>query len=569
MIKKAIITLFVLSFSFNFHSNAETADPTYENVKEFNATYIVNKDGSVDVTERILYYFPSDRHGIFRIIPFTTENQDGKKYKFKIEDVTVDGGPFTKSTKGEEIEIKIGDPNKYVNGEKQYVIHYKLKGALTYFSDHDEFYWNVTGTGWDVPIERVYATVTFPFGLTADNFDSACYTGSYNSSDSFCNMGYLGKSAQYTNNTQLYTNEGLTIVAGFPKGLIDVMEPKVYRDWGAIIGGLIWGSVFFGFYVALPIYVFLSWLKDYRMTKKARIVAAWFEPPKDADNKGHLSPAETSVLIDKTVDSKDLTATLIDLAQRGYLKIRETVKKKFLASDPVYEIVLLKDTVAVESDVKLKDFEKLLLTSLALRAGEDMAVSTETLSKSLDFGKKIDKFYDTVSKGLVAKKIFKNNPHDLNSLYLGLGIMSIFFGDIPLFISAIFFGRRSGLKTELGVERYGEAVSLKNFLVSQDEQLNFQSKNQMFFEKLLPYATAFGVEKVWAKRFSDIVMKNPDWYEGQNFNIATYAAFNHAVRSSFASSYATSTRSSSGHSSGFGGGGFSGGGGGGGGGGSW
>jgi uncharacterized membrane protein len=305
------------------------------------------------------------------------------------------------------------------------------------------------------------------------------------------------------------------------------------------------------------------------MTKKARIVAAWFQPPKDADKNGNLSPAETSVLIDKSVDSKDLTATLIDLAQRGYLKIRETVKKKFLADSPVYEIVLLKDRDTIETDSKLKDFEKLLLTSLASKAREDMAVSTETLSKSLDFGRKIDKFYDTVSKGLVAKKVFANNPHDLGNLYLGLGVMAIFFADIPLFIVSLLFGRKSGLKTDLGVEMYGEAVSLKNFLVSQDEQLNFQSKNQMFFEKLLPYATAFGVEKVWAKRFSDIIMKNPDWYEGQNFNLATYAAFNHAVQSSFASSYATSTRSSSGHSSGFSGGGFSGGGGGGGGGGSW
>ena len=92
------------------------------------------------------------------------------------------------------------------------------------------------------------------------------------------------------------------------------------------------------------------------------------------------------------------------------------------------------------------------------------------------------------------------------------------------------------------------------------------------FEKLLPYAVAFGVEKIWAERFKDIDIKPPDWYEGKDmtvFNSVIFASSLGRSLSSFRSS-ATPTTSSKGFSSGFSsGGGFSGGGGGGGGGGSW
>jgi len=92
----------------------------------------------------------------------------------------------------------------------------------------------------------------------------------------------------------------------------------------------------------------------------------------------------------------------------------------------------------------------------------------------------------------------------------------------------------------------------------------------MMFEKLLPYAIAFGVEKVWAKRFQDLNIGQPDWYQGASPGILNSYVFVNSLNSSMKSfkMATTPTRSSSGFSSGFGGG-FSGGGGGGGGGGSW
>jgi uncharacterized membrane protein YgcG len=88
------------------------------------------------------------------------------------------------------------------------------------------------------------------------------------------------------------------------------------------------------------------------------------------------------------------------------------------------------------------------------------------------------------------------------------------------------------------------------------------------YEKLLPYAVIFGLEKEWANEIAKYydTTEPPDWYSGTNgFAIGAFAAGIGSLSSSVSTSYSSSGGSSS--SGGGGGGGSSGGGGGGGGGG--
>jgi uncharacterized membrane protein len=147
----------------------------------------------------------------------------------------------------------------------------------------------------------------------------------------------------------------------------------------------------------------------------------------------------------------------------------------------------------------------------------------------------------------------------------------LFTLNLPLLVIAGLFGRNMPKKTPIGAQEANVGLSLKNFLASQERKLAFQSRNQMFFEKLLPYAVAFGVEKIWAQRFNDINLKQPDWYQGYGSTPRFYPVnFVSSLNTSFTglNRAVTPTSSSSGFSSGFSGG-SSGGGGGGGGGGSW
>jgi len=537
-----------------------------ENIEELIVDITINKDGTIDVKESIIYFFPDSRHGIYRNIPYLKTNQEGKKFKLKIDNykITDEKGKkyqFSKSVEDGDVVLKIGDPNKTITGTHTYVLSYKVSGALSYFSDHDELYWNSVGSGWTVPIRESVTRVSLPASVNEQVFNTVCYVGIYGASQQDCDIKKYPDSgkAQFSTNKMLYVGEGMTVVIGFPKDMVSVLEPQPDRS------GLIWSilgvilalaAVFW--YLVFPFIVFFKWFKDYLLSKKARVVAAWFEPPEDKRGQ-KLAPAETSVLLDKSVDHKDLTATLIQLAQKGYLKIKQTDKKKF-------EI----EIIAGKNDGNMQEFEKFLLDTIKEQAKTDNILKLSEVSGSVKFGKAIEDFYDKVSKELVKKGLFTNNPHDTYKTYSAIGYISIVMVNILLAISALLFGRKSALKTALGVEKFGEAKSLKNFLASQDVQLDYQAKNQMFFEKLLPYATAFGVEDIWVERFKDITMTAPAWFVGDNFTNASYAAFTQRMGSSARSSYsrATSSSSSRGFTSGFSGG-SSGGGGGGGGGGSW
>ena len=190
-----------------------------------------------------------------------------------------------------------------------------------------------------------------------------------------------------------------------------------------------------------------------------------------------------------------------------------------------------------------------------------------------EFYEPVNNLKDDLYKRLVTDQFFVKNPQSVRNFYAFILASAVFTFNLPLLLSSLIFGRIMPRKTMFGAQTANVARSLKNFLSSQERQLEFQAKNQMMFEKLLPYAVAFGVEKIWADRFKDINMTPPDWYQGygqRNFNSVIFASSLSLSFSSFSSAAtpSTSTTSSSGFGSGFSGG-FSGGGGGGGGGGSW
>ncbi len=173
-------------------------------------------------------------------------------------------------------------------------------------------------------------------------------------------------------------------------------------------------------------------------------------------------------------------------------------------------------------------------------------------------------------KPLVSSGFFPHDPDKIRTFYTVIGTLALTTFNLPLVFSAFFFGRHMPRKTQLGVEATNIAKSLRNFLTSQERQLQFQASKQLMFEKLLPFAIAFGVEKIWAMRFKDIALKAPDWYQSYSPGTFNSIYLTNSLNSSFShfSTAATPVSSSTGHGSGFSGG-SSGGGGGGGGGGSW
>lgn len=542
----------------------EPSELPYEHIETFDSAIVVNTDGSIDVKETIVYdFYTYDRHGIFRDIPYVKVNKEDKRFEMDmvIKSVQDENGKdltYVVTKNDDEMKVKIGDADKIITGQHTYVITYKVYGALTYFSDHDELYWNVTGNGWKVPIRSAIASVTLP---TGENIQGACYTGSLGSTASDCTVVINGSVIDYeTTAPVLHSGEGLTIVAGFPKGVVAVVEPKEIvpffsTPFGKFVGAVVSLSVFLVslfWFVLYPIKIILKWLAVGRDPSTASgPVQAGFDPPVDKNGR-KVTPAEAGAVLDETAEVRDVFSMIVDFARRGYLVIKEEKKDKF-------SFVKLK-----EAGPEMLPFERTFFGGI-FGAKEELNLKTAYLATDVALAQ------EQIYTQLVDDGFFPKNPQSTRTFYWIIFALALFTFNLPLVVIALAFGMNMPAKTVLGTQAKDVAQSLKNFLSSQERQLKFQAEKQMFFEKLLPYAVAFGVEKVWIERFEKMGIKNPDWYEGYEGSRFNSAVLYHAIHSSYSNinRSVSSTSSSSGFSSGFSGGGSSGGGGGGGGGGSW
>lgn len=535
-----------------------------EHIEHMDVSIALQSDGTAKMNERISYDFGDlTRHGIYRDIGFIKTNDTGKRYVMDFSDVTItdgNGSPyrFESNTQGDNLQWKIGDPDKTITGKHLYDLSYTASGILTYFPSHDELYWNAVGTGWPVPISDASVTVTLPKDVPEADIHADCFTGKAGERAKGCATERIDpRSVTVRMSKPLSMNEGLTIVVGFPKGVVAVLEPREQIPFFDTFAGKITlvllaiASVLW--YVVAPIAVVRAWLVGGRDPKPAMGEAkAWFSPPKTPHHR-LLTPAETGTLVDERADLRDIYASIVDLARRGYLKIIETQKN-------VFDLEKTKDW---KGDVHVLPFERELLDGV-FATGERVSI------KAIDLTRTLEKVKGMLYESLVTDKFFPSNPNTLRGWYIALAVVSFLFVNPILFLVSLMFGQHMPRKTLFGAEAAAMARALRHFLTSQEKQLSFQAKNQMMFEKLLPFAVAFGVEEIWAARFKSLGMKNPDWYEstsGGRFNSVVFAhSLGHGMSSSFAASIAA--HSSTGHSSGFSGG-SSGGGGGGGGGGSW
>ncbi|MCX6763265.1 MAG: DUF2207 domain-containing protein [Candidatus Moranbacteria bacterium] len=574
--KKVVINLAVILsfFWFGFSAQAQTSVDTIsqEQVDNFAGKIVINTDASIEVTEKIDYNFGAlEKHGIFRDVTVKYKARGGN-YNLRLTDVSVadeNGIPyaFTTSYTGADFEIKIGDVNKLISGEKVYVIHYKIQRAINYFTDHDELYWNLTGDKWLVPIKNASLEIQLPQQIETDKLQIECFQGVYGSA-SECGKDFLKNgNFSYKSSGEIIPGQGLTAVAGFPKGIIK--EPGIIQKF--------WETFKDNGILLLPILILglLVWLwhSRGRDPKGRGTIIAEFDAP---DN---LTPMEVGTVADEKFDKKDFSAEIIFLAVKGYLKIKKVDNKILFLTSIDYELEKLKD----ESNLENTE-DKAILQNL-FASGNKVAIS----SLKDSFYKKFKEIGDQVYAKLANSGYFIQNPDKVRKNYLILGIVILFlgfplgafFGGLGIFsfiVSGIliiifsFFMPQRSIKGVLAKEHI---LGLKEYLtVAEKDRIKFHNapaKNPEHFEKLLPYAMVLGVEKEWAKQFEDIYKNSPSWYEdshGGSFNSVLFVSNLNSFSASANSSLTSAPSSASGGGSGFSGGG-AGGGFGGGGGGSW
>ena len=203
-----------------------------ESINSFKSIITVNTSGTVDFNEIIIYDFgTAEKHGIIRKIPVNKTNMDGDIYKMGFSSIGVndeagDAVNFKHFSDNNDLTMQIGDTDKFVTGTKTYNIKYRVSGAITYFTDHDELYWNITGDKNEIPIGVADAEITLPFKVTElGEVKADCFTGTSGGVQKNCTVQVYLNKINVSTTYGLNSREGLTVVVSFPKGAVDVIEP--------------------------------------------------------------------------------------------------------------------------------------------------------------------------------------------------------------------------------------------------------------------------------------------------------------------------------------------------------
>ncbi len=556
-------------------------------ITDFAIQYNLGRDATgrstLETTETITALFPDidQNHGLERALP---NSYDGHSTSLKLQSVTDESGaslPYSINKTGSISVLRIGKADTYVHGSKTYVIRYTSRDVTKFFKDtgRDEFYWDTNGTGWQLPIQRLTVTLNLDESIAKSlTGDKACYQG-FTGSTATCEITIDETATQYkVTATNLGAGENVTIALGFAASAFQPYQKTLFDK--VFVWWVLWQ--FASGAVAFIVLLVLLQRASRRYRPKLEAIAPEFIPPKNTD-------IQTAALVSGR-GVKMFSAQIIDLAVRHFLVIR-LVKEKTLFSPAEYEIEIVKDPSLLLPEE---------YTFLSTLFGGDVTVGSRLNLKTLKNNTSIASTFQANRQKLVKslsasggyweardtdRALFKRSAG--TAAVIGLLTLSIPLFSIVFVSMIIAFVLKS--MTDKGIELSRYVAGLKLYVgAAEAEQLRMLQSPEgadkvgdlaaggqkiTLYERLLPYAVLFGLEKNWSTALGTMYEQagqKPSWYDGGSSSaLFNAAAFSHVMTnvSSAMSTYSASTGySSSGGSSG---GGSSGGGGGGGGGGGW
>ena len=586
------ITLLAAAWAIGSFASTVSADEGWV-ITSFHSDVAVANDSTLTIKEDIRVDFGSQtRHGIFRTIPLRYRYDDSRDryYDLTVKSVT-DGAravAYSDTVQTDNEVIKIGDPARLVSGANRYVITYIVRGAMNSFPDHDELFWNVDGALWPVPKLSVTATVNLPPGSFQK---SACYEGPTGSRET-CNQVVNGSGAEFASTRNLGSGEQMSIVSALNKGAVTVPPPLLQarkRQFPQDAFDFNPRTVGLGFLILIAGLGLVAWnwwvhgrdrayLTQYYLTNDPRdhtqplfhhdpLVVEFGSPQ-------NMRPAELGVILDEHADAKDVTATIVDLAVRGYMTISEipgqhdwtfTWKPGGEAAALLpYEKTLFDGLFAGRQAVMLSEVKGTFASTVRKAEGE---IYADAMSRKL-FTSRPDTARAAWGCLGVAVAIGGTATTVALGLALGWGLLGVAVVLVGVVLTVAF--RFMPQRTAAGRELLQRTLGFRLYMTTAEKYRQQFAEKAQIFTQLLPYAIVFGCVSLWAKAFEGIDTSATDsWYVGSAPFQAALLANNLQAMNASISSAITYTPPSSGSSSGFGGGGSSGGGGGGGGGGSW
>ncbi|WP_412520565.1 DUF2207 domain-containing protein [Actinomadura madurae] len=497
------------------------------------------KGGTARVKETIVYRFDG-RDGFQRTYPTRTHESLTEDRVYKLDNLRAsspDGGPaeVTATSGDTTTTVKVSGGQK-LTGDRTVVLEYDLRGAITPMGAAEELRWPVIG-GWKVPLDE--AKVTVEGGAVIRNVN--CFTGPIGST--------IGCTQYYTNHTKtqgVYAQQGmlpgeyLTVVAGLPAGTTGgkALYERRHTVATAFSVNAVTGAALAGLLVLLVGGVAVLYLlrgRDARVVGKkaaegdhAPLAGAEFEPPDG------VRPGQIGTLIDEQADVIDVTATIVDLAVRGYLLIEEEDRARTGRLDWT-----LRRLDRPQAD--LLPYERILLDALLTApdgSGRD-AVKLSELGGT--FATKLAQVRSAMYDDVVKQGWFARCPDTVRSRWTVTGILVTLLGiagtvalafttewalaGLALIIAGAalaYGGQYMPAKTARGATVLAHTIGFRAFLergVIPEGEGTASRQRIALFSRLLPYAVVFDAVPKWTETVKDAGERaegadNLYWYEG-------------------------------------------------------
>jgi Predicted membrane protein (DUF2207) N-terminal domain/Predicted membrane protein (DUF2207) C-terminal domain len=496
-------------------------------IDSFVTSLVVNGDGSLIVREDITFDFRGSHQGIYRRVPLSY-TREGFEYPHVLSGIGVydDASRLLRtevSYPNHSVVIKAWVPGA-VNTKKTVSIVYHVRRGVLAYADHDELYWNATGTEWTVPIASAEVYVTLPGGVSDADVRTAGFTGPLGAVGRDYAIERIEGYWRFKTTRSLRPREGVTVLVDWPSG--HIAHPSELRRMGWVFSDY-WP-------LALPVLALIwggfVWSAFGRDPGAKRSVKPEYAPPAD------LIPAQAGVLLDERAHTRDVVATIVDLAVRGYLSI-EPVTTAFGAPDYMF-----KQLKAVGGDPDLKDFELFVLAKVF---GGDWAINMRLFSEvNQDHQNVFPPIRDRLYRLMVQDGLFPASPGHVRAGWMLAGAITAVVGfmlpsygpawlgfyepwlRIAMVASGLIFvgwGWVMPHKTWTGVQQAAHVRGFQEFL-ERAEKDRLERMPPETFNRWLPWAIALGVTERWILNFQGLRVATPSWYlSSSDFSLPSFA----------------------------------------------
>ena len=516
-------------------------------------------------------------------------------------------------------------------GTHEFVIRYRTTRQIGFFADHDELYWNATGTGWTLPIDVAEARITLPDAVPFTQ--AAFYTGP---------QGARGQDAAivtrepglivFRTTRALPARNGLTVAAAWQKGLVsppsaaDQANSWLRDNLPAAVAGL-------GLIGVVAFYAF-AWTRFGRDPPAGTIIPL-FGPPDG------MSAAAVRYVDRMGFDARCFTAAIVDLGVNRHLRMsgsrsetvlwhldggkpigpaENAVESKLFAANPSIKLVQSNHTTLVSAREALRSsldqsYDGTLFTDNYGWSGLGLALIIAVIAAVIFLSRTIydgDRG-DAVNLGIimplalvvVGAFVVRAGHRRQSGLMMACGAALIAAAAAGGIAVTTAMGGRGPLDLQPAVAAYilaphgqlgfhwlqaptvaGSGIidrieGFRQYLgVAEEDRLNSlkpPDKTPELFERFLPYAIALDVENRWAARFAAVLAAAAaagagtaamTWYQSNQWGNDP-AALTEALGGALTQTIASASTAPGSSNGGSSGGGSSGGGGGGGGGSGW